>query len=160
MRANQGGHIINISSTAGLRALPGLGIYAASKMALEGLCEAVAAEVAQWNIQVAIVEPSAVKNDWVKNVIMAENINKFPGYKSFTHNLQTKLNTQASETGQEAQEIAQLTLQIANTPKPNLRYQTNTTSSALAHEVLVDPTGNKMREQTISLSRELYNSPF
>lgn len=160
MRANHGGHIISISSTSGLRALPGLGIYAASKMALEGLCEAVAAEVAQWNIQVAIIEPGTVKNDWVKNVIMAENIHKFPGYKSFTNKLQTKLSNKAIDVGQESQEIAQLALKIANTPKPDLRYQTNTTVSALAHEVLVDPTGNKMREQTISLSNELFDNKF
>jgi NAD(P)-dependent dehydrogenase (short-subunit alcohol dehydrogenase family) len=35
MRKQNGGHIINISSTSGIRAVPGLGAYAASKKALE-----------------------------------------------------------------------------------------------------------------------------
>lgn len=160
MRASHSGHIINISSSSGLRALPGLGLYAASKMALEGLSEALAAEVAPWNIQVVIVEPGSVKNDWVRNAATAENLNTFPSYQSFTTKLQTKLATKAKDVGQESTDVAQLVLSIANNPKPDLRYQTNTTVSALAHEILVDPTGNKMRDQTITMSRELYEIKF
>lgn len=160
MRHAKNGYIINISSTSGLRALPGLGIYAASKMALEGLSEALAAEVAQWNIKVVLVEPGTVKNDWMQNIILAEHINKFPGYKTFSNKLQTMLKNKAKDVGQEPSEVANLTLEIANNPKPDLRYQTNTTVKALAHEILIDPSGNKMREQTISFSKELFNSQF
>lgn len=160
MRANHGGHIINISSTSGLRALPGLGIYAASKMALEGLSEALAAETAQWNIQVSIIEPGTVKNDWVQNTLKAENLDSYPAYKSFTNKLQNTLTEKAADVGQQPQEIAQLTVKIANTPKPDLRYQTNSTVSALAHEVLVDPTGNKMRDKTIAFGQEMYGNPL
>lgn len=160
MRANHGGHIINISSTSGLRALPGLGIYAASKMALEGLSEALAAETAHWNIQVSIIEPGTVKNDWVKNAEAAENINSYPGYKTFTNNLQSSLQQKALDVGQDPHEVAQLTVKIANTSKPDLRYQTNSTVAALAHEVLVDPTGNKMRDKTVAWGQELYENPI
>lgn len=158
MRANHGGHIINISSTSGLRALPGLGLYAASKMALEGMSEALAAETAQWNIQISIVEPGTVKNDWVKNALTADKLDSHPGYKTFTNNLKTSLNQKAYDIGQDPKEVAQLTLKIANTPKPDLRYQTNSTVSALAHEVLVDPTGNQMRDKTIAWGRDLYQN--
>lgn len=158
MRANHGGHIINISSTSGLRALPGLGLYAASKMALEGMSEALAAETAQWNIQISIVEPGTVKNDWVKNAVTADKLDSHPGYQTFTNNLKTSLNQKAYDIGQDPKEVAQLTFKIANTPKPDLRYQTNSTVSALAHEVLVDPTGNKMRDKTIAWGRDLYQN--
>lgn len=160
MRANHGGHIINISSTSALRALPGLGIYAASKMALEGLSEAVAAETGHWNIQVSIIEPGTVNNDWAKNAVQAENLKEYPGYKTFTNNLRSSLQQKSMDAGQQPEEVAQLALKIANTPKPDLRYQTNSTVSALAHEVLVDPTGNKMRDQTSSWGRELYQTPI
>ncbi|HSX20285.1 MAG TPA: SDR family oxidoreductase [Gammaproteobacteria bacterium] len=156
MRASHGGHIINISSTSGLRALPGMGMYAASKMALEGLSEALAAETAQWNIKVSIIEPRGIKNEWIQNASIAEKINDYPGYKTFTSNLQNKLAKKVEEIGQQPQEMGQFVLKVANTAKPNLRYQTDSSGAALAHEILVDPSGNKMRDQTIAFSRELF----
>lgn len=154
MRANNSGYIINISSTSGIRALPGLGMYSASKMALEGLSEALAAELAQWNIHVVLIEPGSINNDWVKNAQLAANINNYPGYKKFTSNLQKTLSSKAA-AGQDQQEIGQLALQIVNTKNPNLRYQTNSTVAALAKEVLTDTTGNAMRQKTIAFAEEL-----
>lgn len=160
MRAQKGGYVINVSSTSGIRALPGLGIYAASKMALEGLSEALAAEVAHWNIKVVIIEPGTVNNNWVQNSLMADNINAYPGYKGFTNKLQKTLSKKAIEVGQQPEEIATLAVKIANTPNPNLRYQTNSTAQALATEILIDPTGNKIREKTLSWANELYEIKY
>jgi NAD(P)-dependent dehydrogenase (short-subunit alcohol dehydrogenase family) len=56
-RAQRSGHILQISSHGGIKAFPGFGIYNASKFALEGFSEALAAEVAGLGIQVTIVEP-------------------------------------------------------------------------------------------------------
>lgn len=160
MRSQKGGYIINVSSTSGIRALPGLGIYAASKMALEGLSEALAAEVAPWNIKVVIIEPGTVNNNWVQNSLMADNINSYPGYKGFTNKLQKTLSKKAVEVGQQPQEIATLAVKIVNTPNPNLRYQTSSTAAALATEILIDPTGNKIREKTLSFANELYEIQY
>lgn len=57
MRAAGSGHIINISSIVGLLAFPGWGLYSAAKFAVEGLSEALAAEVADFGITVTVVEP-------------------------------------------------------------------------------------------------------
>lgn len=57
MRAQGGGHILQISSASGFKATAGFGIYNASKFALEGLSEALAQELAPFNIKVVIVEP-------------------------------------------------------------------------------------------------------
>ena len=57
MRENGSGHIIQISSVSGIRAMGGFGNYNASKFALEGFSEALAQEVAPFGIQVVIVEP-------------------------------------------------------------------------------------------------------
>jgi NAD(P)-dependent dehydrogenase (short-subunit alcohol dehydrogenase family) len=57
MRRQGAGHILQISSHGGFRALPGFGVYNASKFALEGMSEALAAEVAPLGIRLTIVEP-------------------------------------------------------------------------------------------------------
>ena len=64
MRRQESGCIIQISSMAGIRSNPGLGIYNASKFALEGFSEALALEIAAMNIKVMIVEPGPFRTDW------------------------------------------------------------------------------------------------
>lgn len=64
LRAQRSGHVVNISSVAGLRASPGLGAYAASKHAVEGLSESLAGEVAGFGIGVTLVEPGAFRTGW------------------------------------------------------------------------------------------------
>jgi NAD(P)-dependent dehydrogenase (short-subunit alcohol dehydrogenase family) len=64
MRAQGLGHIIQISSVGGVNAFPTIGLYHASKWALEGFSQALAAEVAAFGIKVTIVEPSGYPTDW------------------------------------------------------------------------------------------------
>ncbi|MER8187267.1 SDR family NAD(P)-dependent oxidoreductase [Kitasatospora sp. NPDC094015] len=61
MRARGTGWIINMSSVAGLRSVPGFGYYSAAKFAIEGLTEALRHEVAPFGINVLAVEPGAFR---------------------------------------------------------------------------------------------------
>jgi NAD(P)-dependent dehydrogenase (short-subunit alcohol dehydrogenase family) len=64
MRTRRRGHIVNVSSVGGLIGIPGVGYYNATKFALEGLSEALAAEVVPLGIRVTIVEPGPFRTDW------------------------------------------------------------------------------------------------
>ncbi|AYL97916.1 SDR family NAD(P)-dependent oxidoreductase [Mucilaginibacter celer] len=64
MREQGQGHIIQVSSVLGLVAAPILSIYNASKFAVEGLSETLAAEVKGFGIKVSIVEPNGFSTDW------------------------------------------------------------------------------------------------
>lgn len=64
MREQKSGHIIQLSSVLGVIALPTLGIYSASKFAVEGLTESLAAEVAGFGIKVTLVEPNGYETDF------------------------------------------------------------------------------------------------
>lgn len=65
LRAAGGGRVILMSSGSGINATPGLGIYSASKFALEGMAEALAQEVTSQGIEVMLVEPGAVATGFI-----------------------------------------------------------------------------------------------
>lgn len=64
MRARRRGHIINITSVAGFIGFPGSGYYSASKHAVEGWSDALAAEAGPLGIKVTCVEPGPFRTDW------------------------------------------------------------------------------------------------
>ena len=64
MRVRRTGHIINITSMAGLVTFPGVSYYCGSKFALEGISEALEKEVRGLGIKVTIVAPGAFRTDW------------------------------------------------------------------------------------------------
>ncbi len=63
MRKQRSGRIINISSISGLVAIPGIGIYAASKFAVEALSDAARREYAPWGIKLSLIEPGGIGTD-------------------------------------------------------------------------------------------------
>ena len=64
MRKRGRGCIVNVSSLAGIRGMPSLGQYCATKFAVEGLSEALRREVEPLGIRVMVVEPSGFRTDW------------------------------------------------------------------------------------------------
>jgi NAD(P)-dependent dehydrogenase (short-subunit alcohol dehydrogenase family) len=64
MRQQRRGHIINISSVAGLVGFAGSAFYAASKHAVEGFSDSLAAEVGALGIKVTCIEPGPFRTEW------------------------------------------------------------------------------------------------
>ena len=64
LRAQGGGHLIQVSSIGGISAFAGLGAYHASKWALEGFSQSLAAEVERFGIRVTLIEPGGFSTDW------------------------------------------------------------------------------------------------
>ena len=68
LRRQQSGHILNFSSIAGIVGdFPGWGVYCATKFAVEGLSEALAAEVAPFGVKVTIVEPGYFRTEFLSS---------------------------------------------------------------------------------------------
>jgi len=64
LRAQGSGHVLQVSSIGGISAFPTVGIYHASKWALEGISQALAQEVAGFGIKVTLIEPGGYSTDW------------------------------------------------------------------------------------------------
>ena len=65
MRRQRGGHIMNISSIAGITGFDGASVYCASKYAIEGLTASLAIEVAPLGIKVTAVEPGFFRTEFL-----------------------------------------------------------------------------------------------
>ncbi|TGD84426.1 SDR family oxidoreductase [Mycolicibacterium sp. CH28] len=64
LRAQGSGHIVQVSSIGGITAFPLVGIYHASKWALEGFSQSLAQEVAPFGVHVTLIEPGGFDTDW------------------------------------------------------------------------------------------------
>lgn len=65
MRARRSGRILNLSSVVGFSAWPGWGVYSATKFAVEGLSEAMQAELLPLGIRVTVIEPGTFRTDFL-----------------------------------------------------------------------------------------------
>jgi NAD(P)-dependent dehydrogenase (short-subunit alcohol dehydrogenase family) len=117
MRQQRQGHIINTSSILGLVAVPFVGIYAATKFALEGATEALRAEVAPFNIAVSMVEPGTIKTNFVSNP-PAHPLGVYQNAKQSVMGFIRK----GIENGPEPDTVAKVIVEIAETAHPRLRY--------------------------------------
>lgn len=69
MRERGRGHLVMVSSVVGRIALPGMGAYAASKHALEGLVETLALELAGTGVAVTAIEPGGFATNWGRSAV-------------------------------------------------------------------------------------------
>ncbi|SMB85552.1 SDR family oxidoreductase [Deinococcus hopiensis] len=116
MREQGHGHIIQISSIGGVAAFPSLGIYHASKWALEGMSEALAQEVAGQGIKVTLVEPGSYGTDWGGD--SASHSASNPQYDGFRQAMAQ--NRGQSQTG-DPKAAAQALLKVVDSETPPLR---------------------------------------
>lgn len=114
-----GGYIINISSLAGLVGLPFMGLYCASKFALEGVSESLRLEVRPFGVHVVLVEPGDFQSEI--NATRRIFTSKESAYQTaFEKLLQRRARDETSAPTPEA--VAQLIERILNCSQPKTRY--------------------------------------
>ncbi|SEW54025.1 oxidoreductase [Chitinophaga arvensicola] len=121
MRAQQSGHIFNISSIGGFTGnFPGFGIYCATKFAVDGLTESLAAEVAPFGIQATIVSPGYFRTDFLSSGSLSVPANQIAAYQSVRdsqHLHQQEIN--GNQPGDPEKAVAAL-IDVAEAPKAPL----------------------------------------
>ena len=83
MREQKAGKIVNVSSIAGRKASPGMGVYGIAKAGVEMLTKVLAGELARFNIQVNAVAPAMVRTEfskpfWSNEIILQEGVRTIP----------------------------------------------------------------------------------
>ena len=125
MRAQGSGRIVNVTSMGGRFAMTPGGWYHATKFALEALSDAVRQEVAQFGIDVVVVEPGMVRTEWPG--IAAEHLRATSGagpYAKLADRFASGLEMVAAyeQAGSDPVVIGRAIARAATTPHPRPRY--------------------------------------
>jgi short-subunit dehydrogenase len=138
MRAAGGGRILNVSSMGGRATLPGGAFYHASKYAVEALSDALRMEVAQFGIDVVLIEPGPVRTPW--NEVAAGSVaasaagsngngndaDPYAGFKdAVTAAFSTATDGPLARFSSSADDIAKVITRAVTARRPRTRYLIN-----------------------------------
>jgi NAD(P)-dependent dehydrogenase (short-subunit alcohol dehydrogenase family) len=131
MRAQGGGHIVNISSLGGILGIPYQGAYSASKFALEGMSESLSAEVRRFGISVVLIEPGDLPTaltDRRTRTAAAQ------GESVYHDDMTTAVGVMeaAERAGPDPLLVAKVVHRVLSTSSPRLRYAVGRPSQRLA----------------------------
>jgi len=120
LRKQRSGHILNLSSIGGLVGGPGIGFYNSSKFAVEGLSEALAAELAPLGIHVTIVEPGPFRTDFLgrSGVVAATRI---ADYDNTAGNMRKYFADNDGKQPGDPLRAVHAMMQVVESPTPPLR---------------------------------------
>ena len=118
LRARRSGHIINISSLFGFGSLVGWGIYGSTKFAVEGITEALAAEVAPLGIFATAVEPGLFRTQFLGAKSCVMSANSIPDYKDTVGAMRSAVGALDGKQPGDPARLAQAILRLANSEHP------------------------------------------
>jgi NAD(P)-dependent dehydrogenase (short-subunit alcohol dehydrogenase family) len=121
LRRQGGGHVVNISSLAGIIGLPFSGLYSASKFALEGVSESLRMECRAFGIRVVLVEPGDFRTQITVRRRTAQAAETNEAYREAFSGCKKKQD-QDEANAQSPEAVARLVARILNDPNPRTRY--------------------------------------
>jgi len=124
MKRQGNGLLLHVSSGAGRLAIPGMGLYCASKFAMEALAEVYRYELASLGIDSVVIEPGAYATPIMEKLERGEDPGRKTGYGEMAQ-IPEKIKAKIGSSRANPQEIAHAVLQIIETPagQRQLRYR-------------------------------------
>jgi NAD(P)-dependent dehydrogenase (short-subunit alcohol dehydrogenase family) len=114
------GHIVNLSSIAGLAPVAGMGLYAASKSAIEAMSESLAQELEPLGIHVTVVAPGSFRTDFLSDASIRYTKTKIDDYAPTSGELIRRLRKIAGAQSGDPALAAKAILQAVDSAKPPL----------------------------------------
>lgn len=124
MRRQGSGTVVMLSSMSGRMGLPGLGAYAGSKFALEGMSEAWRHELAPFGIRVVLIEPGPYRTDILgRNRTLARHAADPDGpYTQWGRHLEAAMEARMEKLAGDPKEVADRICDVIEARRPALRH--------------------------------------
>ena len=126
MRGQRSGHVINMSSLGGYRVGAGFGVYGSTKFAVEGLSEALHAELSPLGIHVTVVEPGYFRTDFLDSSSAMEAKNVIADYAETAGKVRASARAYNHRQPGDPKRLAQALLTLVSAGNPPLRLQLGT----------------------------------
>jgi NAD(P)-dependent dehydrogenase (short-subunit alcohol dehydrogenase family) len=121
MRAQCSGRILNISSIGGYRGAAGFGVYSSTKFAVEGLSEALHAELAPLGVHVTVVEPGYFRTDFLDSTSLTVSDGEIADYAETAGRVRrVAVDLNHGQPG-DPDKLAQVLVDFADAPNPPVR---------------------------------------
>ncbi|MEU6057078.1 oxidoreductase [Streptomyces sp. NPDC047097] len=134
MRRQQAGHILQMSSIAGIATYANLGLYNASKWALEGLSEALSREVKGFGVHITLVEAGEFRTDWSSSsMVRAEPLAAYD--QVLAQGRHGMSGAFADRQAGDPRRLGEALLRIVGTQEPPLRLLLGNRAATLAPQV-------------------------
>lgn len=130
LRAQRSGHVFTISSVGGFTTGPGWGVYGATKFAVEGLSEAMHAELAPLGVRVTIVEPGLFRTDFLDGSSLRTEETVIADYAATSGATRAWAVRRNHEQPGDPAKAARVIVDLAGTAEPPLRVQLGADSVA------------------------------
>lgn len=123
MREQKAGKVLMISSVSGIMAFPGLGTYASSKFALEGLSEAWRHELTRFGIDLYLIEPGAYDTDiWGRNRALCRRAREPGPWLPYVERADQTFDAMVRRRMADPQEVVDLVARLVEGPRAGLRH--------------------------------------
>ena len=154
MRKQRSGHIIAISSTAGLTSLEFYSAYSASKFGLEGFIQALQTEVAPFSINTTIVNPGFFRTELLTEQSTKYADNSIADYNDRREQLMQFWKSANGQQPGDPTKLAQALITIANEKQPPLRFLAGADAVNTAEQVAttLHQQANAYRELSSSMA--------
>lgn len=126
MRARRAGHVINISSLGGVRSAAGFGVYCSTKFAVEGLTEALHAELAPLGIHATVVEPGYFRTEFLDTASLSVSPRLLEDYAPSAGVIREAARRINLNQPGDPVRLAQAVMQLVASPTPPLRLPLGT----------------------------------
>jgi NAD(P)-dependent dehydrogenase (short-subunit alcohol dehydrogenase family) len=158
MRARRSGRILNISSVGGFRAWPGWGIYSATKFAVEGISEAMHAELLPLGIHVTVIEPGTFRTDFLDASSLVRSKQVIEDYSATSGaSRQWADDTNHGQLGDPVKGAAAI-VTIAITEEPPVRVQLGSDCVAQVEEKLSNVAAELAKWRKLAKSTDIESS--
>ena len=156
MRAQGSGTIVNISSMGGRIHSPMAGWYHATKFATEALSDALRMEVAQFGIDVVVIQPGGIATEWAD--IAADNLDATSGHRPYAR-LASAMSATLRKSGDRdssPEVVAKAVARAVSTDRPRTRYAIGLGAKPLitARRVLPDRAFDALVSRAMNLPRK------